>query len=40
MSLRMMDSMPQLVNVLATVGIFIGVFIIANLLARATGYRE
>lgn len=35
-----MHTMPEFVNIVMLVGIFLGVFVVANLTARARGYRE
>lgn len=35
-----MRAMPEFVNIVMLVGIFLGVFIVSNLTARARGYRE
>ncbi len=35
-----MQAMPELANIVILVGIFLGVFIVSNVTARAGGYRE
>ena len=35
-----MQAMPELANVMILIGIFLGVFIVSKVTARASGYRE
>ncbi len=35
-----MNAAPEFANIVATVGIFLAVFAVSNLLARARGYRD
>lgn len=35
-----MQSLPELVYILAFLGCFLGAFVVSNLLARGAGYKE